>query len=100
MNRRGFLTAAAASIFVPQFGRFFREGTGDLWVPQTVYWSEQQNPLTWDTATAELAYANPVRLADVAFRTRRWTFVRPSGLVISGTTIESDHYGRGIQWSL
>lgn len=33
MNRRGFLTAAAASIFVPQFGRFFREGSGRLWTP-------------------------------------------------------------------
>lgn len=34
MNRRSFLTAAAASIFVPQFGRFFREGTGSLWTVQ------------------------------------------------------------------
>lgn len=30
IDRRGFLTAAAASIFVPQFGRFFREGSGLL----------------------------------------------------------------------
>jgi len=31
MNRRGFLGMAAASIFVPRFGRFFREGSGSLW---------------------------------------------------------------------
>lgn len=34
IDRRGFLTAATASIFVPQFGRFFREGSG-LLVPRT-----------------------------------------------------------------
>lgn len=34
MNRRSFLTAAAASIFVPQFGRFFRQGSGSLWTVQ------------------------------------------------------------------
>lgn len=76
MNRRGFLTAAAASIFVPQFGRFFREGSGTLWRPEQL---------------------GLVHIQNVAFRTRRWTAVTRHGLFITGTTIESDLYGHGTE---
>lgn len=63
MNRRGFLGAAATAIFVPRFGRFYREGSGQPWTAdsvsvftatgyQTVRWTEAQPPQTWATLPA------------------------------------------------
>lgn len=58
MNRRAFLGIAAASIFAPQFGRWYRQGSGLLvrdagvvsWPPTTL------PPDGWMTSTDALPY--------------------------------------------
>ena len=37
MNRRGFLAALGGMIVVPAFGRFYRQGSGQLWRPKDAF---------------------------------------------------------------
>ncbi len=37
MNRRNFLGVLGGLIVVPQFGRFYRQGSGQLWRPRDAY---------------------------------------------------------------